>query len=131
MSYYTLAVIVDPVDLEDRAEVESEHFVRTAGSVYLDSGANNQDQSPQREARVTTDQVSVHLWCPSSFAPTATSDSSDAGIACPFERLKPQTWWIETEKEKGNEDMRKTWHECVGGRGFVIERLWLKCLRAR
>lgn len=61
---------VDPVDLGDRAEVESEHFERTAGSVYLDSGANDQDQSPQRGSRVTTDQVSVRLLCPSSFAMT-------------------------------------------------------------
>lgn len=65
-------MIVDPVDRKDRAEVESERFERTAGSVDLDSGANNQDQSPQRGSRVATDQVSVLLSCPSSFAMTET-----------------------------------------------------------
>lgn len=62
--YFLLAV--------DRAEVKSQHFVRTAGSVNLDSCANNPDQSSQRGAPVTTDQVSVHLQCPAASALTET-----------------------------------------------------------
>lgn len=65
-------MIVDPAEVKDRAEVRSQHFVKTAGSVNLDSRANNPDQSSQRGAPVTTDQVSVHLQCPAASAVTET-----------------------------------------------------------
>lgn len=71
-NYYILVVIVDPVGVEDRAEVKAQHFVRTSGSLNPDSRANNQDQWSQRGTPVTTDQVSVHLQCPASSAVTET-----------------------------------------------------------
>lgn len=100
---------VDPVDLGDRAEVESEHFERTAGSVYLDSGANDQDQSPQRGSRVTTDQVSL---VPLFFChDRSMSDSSDAGIACRWSTQSPRPGGSR-QKRQGYEDVRKGGHEC-------------------
>lgn len=41
--YYILAVTVDTAEVRDRAEVKSQHSAKTAGSVNLDFGANNQD----------------------------------------------------------------------------------------
>ncbi len=112
MSYYDyhlLLAIVDPAEVKYGAKVKSQHFVRTAGSVNLDSRANNQDQSPRRRAPDTTDQVSVHLRCPASTALTDTYDSSDAGIACRSSTLMDQD-----RKGEGDEDGRRRQHECWG-----------------
>lgn len=76
--FYLLVVIVQPAEVKDRTEVESQHFVRTDGSVNL--VLTTRISHPQRGAPVTTDQVSVHLQCPAASAVRETYMTAQAPV---------------------------------------------------
>ena len=98
-SYYLLVVLVDPAEVKDRAEVKLQHFVRTAGSVNLDAGANNRDQSPQRGAPATADQVSVHLQCPAVSAVTGTCLTAQTPVL-PVAQAPEAPQWMGRDRKR-------------------------------
>lgn len=127
LDYYPLGALFNPTDVKDRAQVEARHFVRAAGSVNFDSCANSPDwHTGYSRSGVCPSQV-LCFFCRDRDV----YDSSDAGYCLSLQCPKPRSWWIETEKETGDEDVRKRRHECAGDGFVIVDHLWLRQLRAQ